>query len=187
MVTPALISLFLCAGIEKVPVFKKPRTLYIPTGDEIISRGKWLLDPKPKSGTVAESNSLFIEASFKEWGFDVEVSPVVPDDPALLKEKVSYGVDNYDVVLVGAGSAKGRRDHTLEVFEALGKVIFRWIRMKPGRPAMAAEIQASLFVCFPVFPCLQQWSCGALYIHCSTSFQPEKETGQHYKRSCRMY
>ena len=151
-VTPALISLFLCAGIEKVPVFKKPRTLYIPTGDEVIPRGKWLSDPKPKSGTVAESNSLFIEASFREWGFDVDVSPVVPDDPALLKEKVSYGVDNYDVVLVGAGSAKGRRDHTLEVFEALGKVIFRWIRMKPGRPAMAAEIMGKPVICLPGFP-----------------------------------
>ena len=33
VVTPALISLFLCAGIDKVPVFKKPRTLYIPTCD----------------------------------------------------------------------------------------------------------------------------------------------------------
>lgn len=151
-VTPALISLFLCAGIEKVPVFKKPRTLYIPTGDEVISRGKWLSDPNPKSGTVAESNSLFIEASFREWGFDVDVSPVVPDDPALLKEKVSEGVDNYDVVLVGAGSAKGRRDHTLEVFEDLGKVIFRWIRMKPGRPAMAAEIKGKPVICLPGFP-----------------------------------
>ncbi len=82
----------------------------------------------------------------------MDVSPVVPDDPALLKEKVSYGVENYDVVLVGAGSAKGRRDHTLEVFEALGKVIFRWIRMKPGRPAMAAEIQGKPVVCLPGFP-----------------------------------
>lgn len=152
IVTPALISLFLCAGIEKVKVYKKPRTLYIPTGDEIITRGKWLSDPNPKSGTVAESNSLFIEASFKEWGFDVDVSPVVPDDPALLKEKVTEGVENYDVVLVGAGSAKGRRDHTLEVFEALGRVIFRWIRMKPGRPAMAAEIKGKPVICLPGFP-----------------------------------
>lgn len=151
-VTPALISLLLCAGIEKVQVFKKPRTLYIPTGDEIIPREEWLSDLNPKSGTVAESNSLFIEASFKEWGFDVDVSPVVPDDPVLLKEKVSVGTLNYDVVLVGAGSAKGRRDHTLEVFEEMGKVIFRWIRMKPGRPAMAADIMGKPVICLPGFP-----------------------------------
>lgn len=102
-VSPALISLFLCAGIDSVPVFKKPKTLYIPTGDEVIEREKWLEDPSPRSGTVAESNSLFIEASFREWGYEVDVSAVVPDDPAILKEKVSAGVDGYDVVLVGAG------------------------------------------------------------------------------------
>ncbi|MDD4160113.1 MAG: molybdopterin biosynthesis protein [Synergistaceae bacterium] len=151
-VTPALISLFLCAGIEKVKVYKKPKTLYIPTGDEVITMGRWLSDPNPKSGTVAESNSLFIKASFMEWGYDVDVSPVVPDDPDLLKEKVSEGTKNYDMVLVGAGSAKGRRDHTLEVFEDLGKVIFRWIRMKPGRPAMAAEINGRPVICLPGFP-----------------------------------
>ena len=152
MVTPALISLFLCAGIESVPVIRKPRTLYIPTGDEVIEREKWLEDPSPKSGTVAESNSLFIEASFREWGYEVDVSDVVPDDPAVLKEKVSAGVDGYDVVLVGAGSAKGRRDHTVEVFEELGNMIFRWIRMKPGRPAMAAEIKGKPVICLPGFP-----------------------------------
>ncbi len=152
VVTPALISLFLCAGIETVPVYDKPRTLYIPTGDEIIPRGEWLSDPHPKSGTVAESNSLFIEASFKEWGFDVDVLPVVPDVPEILKEKLIYGVENYDLVMVGAGSAKGRRDHTLEVFEETGEVLFRWLRMKPGRPAMAARIKGKPAVCLPGFP-----------------------------------
>lgn len=151
-VSPALISLFLCAGIESVPVFRKPKTLYIPTGDEVIERGKWLRDPSPRSGTVAESNSLFIEASFREWGYDVDVSAVVPDDPAILKEKVSEGAEKYDIVLVGAGSAKGRRDHTKEVFEELGDMIFRWIRMKPGRPAMAARIKDKPVICLPGFP-----------------------------------
>ena len=152
IVTPALISLFLCAGIAKVPVCVKPKTLYIPTGDEIISRAEWLSDSNPKSGTVAESNSLFIEASFKEWGYEVDVLPVVPDDPDILKEKVIYGAEKYDLVLVGAGSAKGRRDHTIEVFEAAGEVIFRWIRMKPGRPAIAAKINEKPVICLPGFP-----------------------------------
>lgn len=152
IVTPALISLFLCAGIEKVPVFDRPKTLYIPTGDEIISRAEWLSDSNPKSGTVAESNSLFIEASFKEWGYEVDVMPVVPDDPEILKEKVIYGSEKYDLILVGAGSAKGRRDHTIEVFEAAGEVIFRWIRMKPGRPAIAAKINDKPVICLPGFP-----------------------------------
>ena len=152
MVTPALISLFLCAGIEEVPVYRKPKTLFIPTGDEIIAKEKWLTDAAPKAGTAAESNSLFIEASFKEWGYDLDISQILPDNALILSEHVSRAAEQYDVVLVGAGSAKGRRDHTLEVFENLGRVLFRWLRMKPGRPAMAAEISGKPVICLPGFP-----------------------------------
>jgi len=152
IVSPALISLFLCAGIEKVPVMRRPRTLFIPTGDEIIARKNWLADSKPKSGTVAESNSLFIESSFKSWGYDIDVSKILPDDAEILEEHVLKAVEEYDLVLVGAGSAKGRRDHTLEVFEHAGEIVFRWLRMKPGRPAMAAKISGTPVICLPGFP-----------------------------------
>lgn len=152
IVSPALISLFLCAGIVSVSVVKKPKALFIPTGDEIISQDKWLLDAHQKSGTAAESNSLFIDASFKKWGYDIDISQIIPDDPDILLEKVIRGVKDYDLVLVGAGSAKGRRDHTLEVFQKAGKVLFRWLRMKPGRPAMAAEIASKPVICLPGFP-----------------------------------
>lgn len=152
VVSPALISLFLCAGIEKVPVIRKPKTLFIPTGDEVIARENWLSEPKPKSGTVAESNSLFIEASFKRWGYEIDVSPILPDNAEILMEHVKNSVAEYDVVMVGAGSAKGRRDHTLEVFEESGRVLFRWLRMKPGRPAMAAKIDGKPVICLPGFP-----------------------------------
>lgn len=151
-VTPALISLFLCAGIEKVPVLRRLRSLFIPTGDEIISREKWLAAESQRSGTVAESNSLFIASSLRGWGFELDVAPILPDNPELLKEYVEKGVKDYDLVLVGAGSAKGRRDHTIEVFEELGEVLFRGVRMKPGRPAMAAKIEGKPVICLPGFP-----------------------------------
>ncbi|MDO5116419.1 MAG: molybdopterin biosynthesis protein [Synergistaceae bacterium] len=151
-VTPALISLFLCAGLEKVPVYRKAKSLFIPTGDEIIARGEWLARESQRSGTVAESNSLFIASSFKKWGCEVDVTPILPDDPELLKEYIQKGAAEYDVVMVGAGSAKGRRDHTTEVFEELGEVLFRGVRMKPGRPAMAACVGGKPVICLPGFP-----------------------------------
>ncbi|MCF0247485.1 MAG: molybdopterin biosynthesis protein MoeA, partial [Synergistes sp.] len=151
-VTPALISLFLCAGIDEVPVRRRVKSLFIPTGDEIISREEWLSRKEQRSGTVAESNSLFIKASFEQWGFDVDVAPILPDVPQILREYVEKGSAEYDFVMVGAGSAKGKRDHTIEVFKDLGKVLFRGVRMKPGRPVMAAEINGKPVICLPGFP-----------------------------------
>lgn len=151
-VSPALVSLFLCAGIDTVPVVRKPKALFIPTGDEIVSQKAWLADTRQKSGTVAESNSLFIEASFCKWGYELDISPILPDKAEILKDNVIKAAQEYDLVMVGAGSAKGRRDHTLEVFEEAGEVIFRWLRMKPGRPAMAAKINGKPVICLPGFP-----------------------------------
>jgi putative molybdopterin biosynthesis protein len=152
IVSPALVSLFLCAGLETVPVVRKPKALYIPTGDEIVAGDKWLADSRQKSGTVAESNSLFIAASFEKWGYQLDVSPILPDKAEVLKKGVLGGVEKYDLVLIGAGSAKGRRDHTLEVLSGSGEVLFHWLRMKPGRPAMAAKINGKPVVCLPGFP-----------------------------------
>lgn len=152
MVTPPLVSLFLCAGIEKVPVYAKPKTVFIPTGDEIVSQKEWLAGRIQKSGTAAESNSLFIAATLKENGFDVDVMPILPDVPEILENYIKECTEKYDVVLVGAGSAKGKRDHTIEIFDKLGEVLFRGVRIKPGRPAMAAKIGGKPVICLPGFP-----------------------------------
>ena len=77
---------------------------------------------------------------------------MLPDNLEILKEYVERGAKEYDIVLVGAGSAKGRRDHTIEVFESLGEVLFRGVRVKPGRPAMAAVINGKPVICLPGFP-----------------------------------
>lgn len=151
-VSPALMSLFLCAGLDRVPVCRRPKTLFIPTGDEIVPREEWLAGSKQKKGTAAESNSLFIQASFRRWGFDLDVADILPDDAGIISERVREGTEKYDMVLVGAGSAKGRRDHTFEALEREGRVIFHWLRMKPGRPAMAASVNGKPVICLPGFP-----------------------------------
>ncbi|MEG1603392.1 MAG: molybdopterin biosynthesis protein [Cloacibacillus sp.] len=175
VVTPALVSLFLCSGIDAVPVKRRIRSLFIPTGDEIISREEWLAKEHQKSGTVAESNSLFVSASFKEWGFEVDVAPILPDNPQILKEYVKKGAEDYDLVMVGAGSAKGKRDHTIEVFSELGRVLFRGVRMKPGRPAMAAEIEGKPVICLPGFPMSTTVALWSLVYPLLLHFSGERE------------
>ena len=149
--TPSLLPLLLCSGIESVPVFKKPAIVFIPTGDEIVSSENWFSGVAPKAGTVLESNSALIKATLAQWGFELAVHPIVPDDPVRLTEAISAAADHYDVVLVGAGSAKGKRDHTASVFSELGSLLFRWVLSKPGRPAMAASIKDKPVLCLPGF------------------------------------
>ncbi|MDR1020179.1 MAG: molybdopterin biosynthesis protein MoeA [Synergistaceae bacterium] len=151
-VTSALVSLMLCAGVEEVSVRARPRTLFMPTGDEIVSGDEWLSDGDMPPGLVVDSNSLYAKSAFASWGYGLDVSPILPDDPDAIKEAVRRAAREYDLVLVSAGSAKGSRDHSADILSGLGRMLFRYVRMKPGRPVMAADIGGTPVIVSPGFP-----------------------------------
>jgi len=151
-VTPALVSLLLCAGVAEAAVRARPRTLFIPTGDEIVDAKSWFKEEGILAGLVVDSNSAFAEAIFGQWGYEIDVHPILPDDPGRIREAIKDAASRYDVVLVSAGSAKGKRDHTAEIFTDIGKMLFRAVRMKPGRPVMAANVAGKPVICTPGFP-----------------------------------
>jgi putative molybdopterin biosynthesis protein len=151
-VTCALVSLMLCAGVGEVTVRAKPRTLFIPTGDEIISGDEWLSGERVPAGIVVDSNSLYAKSIFKSWGYSLDVAPVLPDSPDVIEKAVAHAARDYDLVLVSAGSAKGRRDHSADILSGIGRMLFRYVRMKPGRPAMAASVVGTPVIVSPGFP-----------------------------------
>ncbi|NLM70625.1 MAG: molybdopterin biosynthesis protein MoeA [Synergistaceae bacterium] len=151
-ITPATASLLAIAGVPRVKVHSLPRSLYVPTGDEIIPTEEWLSMTSPPAGRIGESNSIIVEGYFKSWGLPVDVSPCLPDDRVLLSSFLEEKTKEYDLVLVGAGSAKGERDHTFSILEEMGRPLFRWLLMKPGRPASAAILSDSVVVNLPGFP-----------------------------------
>ena len=80
-VTPAAIGAMLAAGVMQVEVLKRPVVAIIPTGDEIVAPSA---DPAP--GSVVEFNSSVFSSMIREWGADVNIYPIVPDDPKLLTQ-----------------------------------------------------------------------------------------------------
>ncbi len=150
-VTPVLSALLAAAGVGEVEVLPLPRTLYIPTGNEIAELDEWLtMDPAP--GIVGETNSLLVKGYFDQWGFPVDVAPCLPDDPEKIGAFLEEQAPQYDMLLVSAGSAKGERDYTFTVFEERGTPLFRWLLMKPGRPAAAALLHGKPLINLPGFP-----------------------------------
>ncbi len=152
LVTPALNSLLGAAGVGAVKALPLPRTLYIPTGDEVIPLDEWIKTESPPAGKVGDSNSLLVKGYFDLWGFPLDRASCLPDDPDVLKAFLKENREKYDLILIGAGSAKGERDYTFSVMEELGSPLFRWLLMKPGRPASAADLGRALAVNLPGFP-----------------------------------
>ena len=151
-ISPPLASLCATSGISSVSVQPLPRTLFIPTGDEIIPVEEWLSMTDPPAGKVGESNSFLVQGYFSRWGFPVDIAPCLPDNPEVLSDFLVKNAEEYDLLLVGAGSAKGEKDHTFSIFEKKGNPLFRWLLMKPGRPASAALLRRAVAINLPGFP-----------------------------------
>lgn len=126
--TPDALGSLLSAGFQSVPVFAKPRVLFLPTGDELVPSGGQV-----PIGKNVESNSVMVYAMLKRFGCQAAVGGIVPDDPADLEAALLRGVRQADMVVIGAGSSKGSKDFTMDVLEKLGTVVVQELGVAPGK------------------------------------------------------
>ena len=134
--TPCDIGALLAAGIYEIEVREKIRTIFLPTGDEVLN---FLDKPEPKAGQVIESNSQVFKAYADSWGIDATWSAPVSDDEGTLRAAVMDGLkDGNHMVIVGAGSSAGSKDYSKRVFESIGKVLVHGIGVMPGKPTLIA-------------------------------------------------
>jgi putative molybdopterin biosynthesis protein len=134
--TPSDIGALLSAGIYEVEVRDRVRTVFLPTGDEVLD---FLDRPEPRAGQVIESNSQVFLAYAKSWGLDAGWSAPVPDDEDALREAVVDALrKGCHMVVVGAGSSAGSKDYSKKVFESIGTVLVHGISVMPGKPSLLA-------------------------------------------------
>ncbi|WP_338667532.1 molybdopterin biosynthesis protein [Pseudodesulfovibrio methanolicus] len=134
--TPSDIGALISAGIYEVEVRDRVRTIFLPTGDEVLN---FLDKPEPRAGQVIESNSQVFRAYAKSWGIDAQWSAPVPDDEDALRQAVVDGLrKGCHMVVVGAGSSAGSKDYSKKVFESIGTVLVHGISVMPGKPSLLA-------------------------------------------------
>jgi putative molybdopterin biosynthesis protein len=114
-----------------VSVARRPVVAIIPTGDEIRPVGT-----VPRFGDIIDTNSLMLTARCRQLGAVPVVSPVVPDDPDALAVEVRHAAGQADLVLVIAGSSRGRGDHAAAVLAQVGGVAVAGVAVRPGHPAL---------------------------------------------------
>lgn len=118
-------------GHLTVAVAPRPAVAIIPTGDEIRPAGSAL-----GHGDIADTNSVMLAARCRQLGAVPSVSDVVPDDPDALAARVQCAAVHADLVLVIAGSSRGRGDHAAAVLAQVGAVAVAGVAVRPGHPAL---------------------------------------------------
>ncbi|BAL80900.1 molybdopterin biosynthesis protein [Caldisericum exile] len=147
-ITPAHIGVLISSYNEKVYVFEKPKVLIMATGEEVKRLGEDL-----KVGDVIDSNSYMISSILKEYGADPYIlEKVLPNNFEVLKNEIEKASQNYHMIIVIGGSAKGRKDLISDVFESFSEVLFHGLTIQPGKPLVIGFYGDVPLVGSPGFP-----------------------------------
>ncbi|KMT22699.1 molybdopterin biosynthesis protein [Clostridium cylindrosporum] len=148
-ITPLDISSLLASKITKVEVYKNLKVGIIPTGDEIIDSSR---DNIPSKGELLDFNSWTFKALVESYGVQGIRYDVVKDNKDDLKAAVMKATEECDMVILNAGSSKGRGDYAGSIIEDCGEKFFHGISIKPGKPASLGIINDTPIFGVPGYP-----------------------------------
>lgn len=143
-VTPEVAVVLAIGGVVWVPVLRKLRVAFIPTGDELVAAGV-----VPQRGQNVEANSLMVAALLRQWGAEVLCHPVVPDSAAVLEEALDAALVSCDMVLINGGSSRGEADLNSRILERRSTFFRHGVRTVPGRPVGMAIVAGKPVVNLP--------------------------------------
>ncbi len=144
---PCDIAVLASLGIENINVFRKPYVAIIPTGEELVPRGKRV----PGEGEVYETNGLLTSLYVKKWGGIARVLDIVTDEPEKIRDAVTSNLDA-DMIIISGGTSVGKRDYVPAVVESLGSLLVHGVGISPGKPAALGIINDKPVVCMPGYP-----------------------------------
>ncbi len=118
-------------GHVSLLVARQPVVAIIPTGDEIRPLGS-----TARPGEILDTNSLMLAARCRQLGAVPMLSGIQPDDPDALAAEIRRRAHDADLVLIIAGSSRGRGDHAAAVLSQVGGVAVSGVAVRPGHPAL---------------------------------------------------
>lgn len=132
------VALLAALGHDRVAVRERPRVAIVSTGNEIVEAE---INPQPTQ--IRNSNGPALAALVERSGGSAWRLPIVRDEIEELR-KALRETAQAPLTLITGGVSRGRFDLVEEaLLEAGGKILFDAVRIRPGRPAVLAQMPAS--------------------------------------------
>jgi molybdopterin molybdotransferase len=132
------LALAAAVGLTELPVRRRVRVAIFSTGDEIVEPGS--VRPGP---TLFDANRFLLDGLLARLGAEVTDLGILPDQPATLAAALKTAAADHDLVLTSGGVSTGEADHVRDAVEAIGRLVFWRVGIKPGRPVAMAVIPAA--------------------------------------------
>ena len=135
-------------GVNRVPVFKKPRVAVFSTGDELVEPGS-----KLHGTSIFESNRYMISCMVQEYGGEATDLGICKDDRNLISFKLKKAL-KFDMVVVSGGTSVGETDYVPNLVNSMGKpgLLVRGVAVKPGSPTGLGIVRDRSVILCPGFP-----------------------------------
>lgn len=132
--TPARLGVLAAFGAARLDVFRRPRVVVLPTGDEIVA-----VDAVPGPGQVRDSNRHAITAVLRGAGCEVVQAARVDDRLESVADAIEAAWRDADVVVLSGGVSAGDYDWVARALARVGATVHvHRIAIKPGKPFLFA-------------------------------------------------
>ncbi len=140
-IRPVDLGVIAASGNSHVCVARRPRVAVLPTGSELVPIGN-----KVSPGEIIEFNSLILAGQVIDWGGEATRLPIVADNYEKLSTKVQEAVEDYDLILINAGSSAGSEDYSAQVIESLGEILVHGVAVRPGHPVILGMLHTTKII-----------------------------------------
>jgi len=148
---PAELGVLASIGVGEVYVYKPPTVTFFTTGDELRSAEEQQPEELPY-GCIYDSNRYTLYGMLKRLGVDLIDMGVLPDNPDVIRKKLTAVANKADIILTCGGVSVGEADFVTQVLKEIGQVAFWKIAIRPGRPFAFGQIGSALFCGLPGNP-----------------------------------
>ncbi len=148
LIRPAELGMLAAIGRAEVKVIRKPKTLILTTGNELVD-----IDQSPAPGKIRDTNSYTVAGLIRQAGGVPVRLPIASDSLDSIRKLYRTALDQQpDMLISSAGVSVGAADLVKVVMDELGDIRFWRINMRPGKPLAYGEIQGIPFFGLPGNP-----------------------------------
>ena len=144
---PQEIGLAASIGLKTLPVYTPVRVALFSTGNEVRDTG----DELPP-GCIYDANRYSVAAALRQLGCITDDLGILPDSYSVIRDTLSAAAVDHDLIMTSGGVSTGDEDHVRTAIDALGKIHFWRLAIRPGRPLALGQVGKVPFIGLPGNP-----------------------------------
>ena len=141
------ISLLASVGIKKLEVFRLLKIGVVSNGNELVS-----YDKNKKKFQTFDSNKLQIINFLKHHNIKAYNLGILKDNISSIEKFYKNKVKDFDVIISSGSSSFSTGDFMSTFLEKKSNIIFKYIRIQPGRPIIFARYKSKYIFSLPGNP-----------------------------------